>query len=132
MTRFSPFLLSVLLIGACAVNKVDLVAENIVRVERTESENASIEKVAVHQHNGEMEIEVVVRPKQREMFFVSGDIAVEIIDPNGNSFSLIEKHSDRDHHDIYSKLQHAHFWVRFPYTPSPGTLVRIRHIDTSK
>jgi len=115
----------------CATNKIDLLKVNTVSLETISSKQARISNVAIHQHDEIMEIEVSIRPKEHQMRFVSGEVAVSVRDPNGNTFDFVLKRGKKDNHNLGSKMQHSHFWVRFPYIPSPGTIVKVSHIDNS-
>jgi len=121
-------ILSLTILAGCASRHLDLVEQNTVKVEKVSSGNVIIDTVRVHQHQDKMEVEVVVRPKERVMRFVSGDIRVEVVEPGGVVFTTVNAQAIRPHSDIGSKLQHAHFWCRFPIIPKPGTIIRVTSI----
>jgi len=127
------FILSLLTlyVSGCATNKIDLLKVDAISLQTISSEQARISNVAVHQHDEIMEIEISVRPQEHQIRFVSGQVAVSIRDPNGNTFDFILKQGKKGHHDLGSKMQHSHFWVRFPYIPSPGTVIKVSHIGNS-
>lgn len=121
-------ILSLTFFTGCASRHLDLVEQNTVKVETIDSGTVVIDAVRVHQHQESMEVEVVVRPKERVMRFVSGDIRVEVIEPNGVLFTTVNAQAIRPHSDFGSTLQHAHFWCRFPIIPKAGTIVRVTSI----
>lgn len=118
--------------AGCAATRLDLVQGGTVRVEKVSSEEAEVKTVNVRQQDGTMEIEIMVRPTERVRSFVAGRVEVEVQDPQGASFHVVQKRSIKESMPQFSKFQHAHFWVIFPYQPGPGTLVRVTHIPTDE
>lgn len=121
-----------LVVVGCATARINLVQDGTVKVETVSSEDGAVESVNVHQHNGTMEIEIMVRPTERVRSFVAGAVEVEIQDPEGASFSFVQKRAIKQKMSQFSTLQHAHFWVLLPYKPGPGTLIRVTHISTDE
>ena len=121
-----------LVFTGCASKRLDLVQEGTVRVEKVSSEDGEVGDVRVHQHNGTMEIEVMVRPTERVRSFVAGAVEVEVTDPQGATFNVVQKRAIKQNMQQFGTLQHAHFWLLFPYTPGPGTVIRVTHISTDE
>ena len=121
-----------LAMSGCAPKRLDLIQQGTVTVEKILSEDGEVGDVNVHQHNGTMEIEVTVRPTERVRSFVAGAIEVEVKDPQGATFNVVQKRAIKQNMQQFGTLQHAHFWVLFPYQPGPGTLIRVTHISTDE
>lgn|GEM_PF-6860606 len=126
------FCVCALIMSGCAAKRLDLVQEGTVTVEKISSEDGEIGDVNVHQHNGTMEIEVMVRPTERVRSFVAGAVEMEVKDPQGATFNMVQKRAIKQNMPQFSTLQHAHFWVLFPYQPGPGTMIRVTHISTDE
>lgn len=94
------------------------------------SVDAEVKTVNVHQQDGTIQIEIMVRPTERIRTFVAGRVEVDVEDPKGASFHVVQKRSFKESLPQFSALQHAHFWVILPYQPGPDTLVRVTHIPT--
>lgn len=116
----------------CASKRLNLIQDGVVSVEKISSEDGEVSDVNVHQHNGTMEIEVMVRPTERVRSFVMGAVEVEVRDPQGATFSFVQKRAIKMNKQQFSTLQHAHFWILFPYQPGPGTVIRVTHISTDE
>lgn len=123
-------MLIITLVSACATMHPDLIAEGDVQVLLTNSSSINFSKVDVHEHNGSTEIEVVVRPIERERIFKVGSINIMVTRPDGSQQKLVTDKAHVDRHRIGSALQHAHFIVKVPRVLPSGTKLTISYIPS--
>lgn len=123
-------LASAVVSAACATattRAVDMIAEGSVQVTLQKSDDVIYSKVDVHQHGDETEIQIVVRPPERVRYFAVGTIKMVVNRPDGSHQEIVTDKARVDHHDVGSKLQHAHFIVVIPYTLPTGTDVTVSY-----
>lgn len=122
-------LLGVIALSGCVAKRIDLVQAQSVSIERVDSDDAFIEIVNAHQHQNELEIEVVLRPNESVRRFVAGQVQVDIISPNNENAPHTFKitRPEKSQYGMDSKLQHVHFHARFPHVTQNGTIIRITH-----
>ena len=123
-------LLGVLLIttvSACATVPHDLIAEGDVQIAVVKSSHIYFSKVDVHKHGKSTEIEVVVRPIERERMFSAGSISVVVHKADGSQQKLVSDKARIDRHRIGSALQHAHFFIIAPRIFESGTKLTISY-----
>ena len=116
---------------ACVTMHPDLIAEGDVQVELQKSPYIEYSKVDVHEHKGTTQIEVVVRPVERERMFTVGSINILVIKPDGSEQKLVTDKAHVDRHRIGGTLQHAHFVVIVPRVLQSGTKLSISYVTSS-
>jgi len=114
-------------ISACATMHPDLIAEGEVEVALNKSAYVEYSKVDVHKHNGTTQIEVVVRPVERERMFTVGSIKILVTKPDGSQEKLVSDNAHVDRHKIGSTLQHAHFTIFVPRVLQTGTQLLVSY-----
>ena len=119
--------LFVISISACATMHPDLIAEGDVQVVLIKSSHINFSKVDVHKHGGSTEIEVVVRPVERERLFKVGSVNVLVSKPDGSQQKLVSDKAHVDRHRTGSTLQHAHFFIIIPRILESGTELTITY-----
>jgi len=119
-------------ISACATMHPDLIAEGEVEVALNKSNDVDFSKVDVHRHDGTTQIEVVVRPKERERMFTVGSINVLVTKPDGSQGKLVSDRAHIDRHKIGSTLQHAHFVIFVPHVLQTGTKLTVTYSPSTK
>jgi len=125
-------ILLIVFISACATMHPDLIAEGEVEVVLNKSAYVNYSKVDVHKHNGTTQIEVVVRPVERERMFSVGSIKILVANPDGSQEILVSDRAHIDRHKIGSTLQHAHFTIFVPRVLQTGSKLNISYAPSEQ
>jgi hypothetical protein len=127
---YMGILLGVFALSACVAKRIDLVQAQTVAIEKVNSDDAYIEIVNAHQHQNELELEVVIRPNESVRRFIAGQVQVDIISPDNRGMPHTFKMTrpEKSQYGMDSKLQHVHFHARFPHITQNGTVIRITHL----
>ena len=117
---------SMVCLPGCAQNRVSLVSDNKVSVERASTRHVYFPWVDVCRENGTSLVSGTIRQRQLHRHPMSGHIDVLLIAPDGR---VIEQSQAAIHPHRHSRRgpKEAHFKVRLKTAPPSGAVVRVKH-----
>jgi len=126
--KLITLLILALFLGCATKPKIDLIDENVIKIDKIPSETIVFKKIAVHQHYETTEIEVIIRPKKLVRRFLSGNLKLTIFQPNGVQQDIVVTKAHKDTLTSGHKTQHSHFTTILPYTLQADSAIKIEHL----
>ncbi len=118
------FSLTIASFGGCASNRINLVDNGTVTIERVNSKKMLISKVSVYQEGETLVIKGKVRRRFSSGIAAGGHVDIAVFDQEEKPIKNITKH----YASRWVKHPHASsFTVRLPLILSQGSVVRVAH-----
>lgn len=121
--------LLVALLTGCATIGVDLSENGTVRLDVRNASHVEFTNVYVRQYTDELMVHAELRPRDAVKFFYPGHLRFVMTDADGKTLWNLDvtRYTDGHHNDGMSKIKHANFWVRMPFSPPTGSVLTISH-----
>ena len=114
--------------SGCATNRVDLVANGNVVVEKVSSPSAYFSKTSVYSTDSKMTVSGELRKRRSSRGHIFGHVEVEVISPDETVLCVI----DTSYHRRSLKSSSSIFSVDIPLQVEDGSSVRIIHHQDAK
>ena len=125
---FMAVLLSSLLVSGCATNRVDLVANEKVIVEKVTTSSEYFSKTSVYSTDSGMTVSGELHKRWSSRGHIFGHVEIEVISPDETVLCII----DTSYHPRSLKSSSAIFSADIPLMVEDGTIVRIIHHQDAK
>jgi len=121
-------LLSSIMGSGCATNRVDLVANENVVVEKVSSPSTYFSKTSVYSTDSKMTVSGELRKRRSSRGHIFGHVEIEVISPDETVLCVI----DTSYHRRSLKSSRSIFSVDIPLQAEDGSTVRIIHHQDAK
>ena len=125
---FMTILLSSIIISGCATNRVDLVANEKVVVEKVTSPSAYFSKISVYSTDSKITVSGKLRKRLPSRSHIFGHVEIEVILPDETVRCVL----DISYHRRSLKSSSFIFSVDIPLKVEDGTTIRIIHHKDAK